>query len=158
MALLSFQPETPHALLGLQGSVQTWKRIGVITSPYAPETGFQRETAKRTHRVLTEFEGKKNSNYVMTHDDGFKAYHKSVFGEPIPCEFEGHTFCAPQHPEGFLSVLYGDDFMTPPPVEKRDSHFHDYCDLNHGYAGVDIKELKAHYEGMDSIARKQKKK
>ena len=111
---------------------------------------------RRTRRVLTEFEGKSNCNYVMTHDDGFKAYRKSVFGEPQPCEFEGHTFCAPEHPEGFLSVLYGEDFMTPPPVEKRDSHFHDYCDLENGYTGVNLSELKAHYEWMDSIARKKR--
>ena len=112
---------------------------------------------RRTHKVLTEFEGKKNCNYVMTHDDGFKAYHKSVFGTPQPCEFEGHTFCAPEHPEGFLSVLYGDDFMTPPPVEKRDSHFHDYCDMEHGYEGVDINKLKANYKGTDSLSRRRKK-
>ena len=114
------------------------------------------ELHKRTHKVLTEFEGKKNCNYVMTHDDGFKAYHKSVFGTPQPCEFEGHTFCAPEHPEGFLSVLYGDDFMTPPPVEKRDSHFHDYCDMEHGYEGVDINKLKANYHGTDSLSRRKK--
>ncbi|MBO7050227.1 MAG: LicD family protein [Bacteroidaceae bacterium] len=97
---------------------------------------------KRTQRVLKEFEGKRNCNYVMTHDDGFRAYRKSVFGTPRLCEFEGHAFCAPEHPEGFLSVLYGDDYMTPPPVEKRRSHMHDYCDLENGYVGVDINELK----------------
>lgn len=118
------------------------KGIGSLVLRSLQRLVSRKKLHERTHKVLTEFEDKKHCHYVMTHDDGFKAYHKEVFGEPISCEFEGHTFSAPSHPEGFLSVLYGPDYMTPPPVDKRDSHFHDYCDLEHGYVGVDIEELK----------------
>lgn len=101
---------------------------------------------RKTQRVLKEYEGKKKCNLLMTHDDGFRAYRKSVFGKPTTETFEGIEASAPTHPEGFLGVLYGDDYMTPPPVEKRRSHYHDYCDFNTPYAEVDFQKLKKQCE------------
>lgn len=100
---------------------------------------FSREWVQRTiQTVVKEYEDKPNCDLVMTHDDGFRAYEKTVFGTPSQEVFEGVTACAPAHPEGFLSVLYGDDYMVPPPVGKRQSHFHDYCDFNTPYREFDI--------------------
>ena len=77
----------------------------------------------------------------MTHDDGLRAYKKEVFGEPTRLTFEGVEADAPTIPEGFLAVLYGNDYMELPPENKRISHFHDYCDLTAPYADFDIKTL-----------------
>lgn len=96
---------------------------------------------KWSQKVLQEYNGHKNCNYLMTHDDGLKAYKKEVFGEPTRLTFEGVEADAPTIPEGFLSVLYGDDYMKLPPENKRVSHFHDYCDLTKPYADFDIKTL-----------------
>lgn len=92
-------------------------------------------------RILREYHNKKSCNYVMTHDDGNRAYHKSVFMQPTIEEFEGVKACAPTIPHGFLSVLYGDDYMLLPPVEKRVSHFHDYCDLEKPYRDFSFEQL-----------------
>lgn len=96
---------------------------------------------RKIQDVLTEYEGKNNCDLVMTHDDGFRAYHKSVFGTPSTEVFEGVAACAPARPEGFLSVLYGNDYMELPPVESRHSHFHDYCDFNTPYSEFDINSV-----------------
>ncbi len=33
--------------------------------------------------------------------------------------FEGYQFMIPHHSDTYLTTLYGKDYMTPPPVEKR---------------------------------------
>lgn len=94
-----------------------------------------------SQRILREYNGKPGCNHVMTHDDGNRAYHRDVFGQPSTLLFEGIEAKAPAVPAGFLSVLYG-DYMQLPPVEKRVSHYHDYCDLNLPYREFDISTLK----------------
>lgn len=53
------------------------------------------------------------------------------FGEMQPAEvflplskgiFEGHEVNLPGDPHAYLSKLYGSDYMTPPPPEKRERH------------------------------------
>ncbi len=87
----------------------------------------------KSQKVLREYKGSADCDYLMTHDDGPRAYRKEIFSTPRNYVFEGRSFCGPAIAEGFLSVLYGTDFMQLPPEERRRSHFHDYCDLEHGY-------------------------
>lgn len=96
---------------------------------------------RRCQTILREWNGKDGCNHVMTHDDGLCAYRKDTFGVPSKLEFEGFMACAPANPEGFLKPFYG-DYMSLPPVEKRVSHFHDYCDLNTPYKQFDINSIK----------------
>ena len=103
---------------------------------------FNRESLHKTsQRVLKEYNGKAGCDYVMTHDDGPRAYRTEIFGEPRDYEFEGKTFCGPAVSEGFLGVLYGPTYMQLPPEDKRRSHYHQYCDLEHGCDGVDLATL-----------------
>ena len=37
-------------------------------------------------------------------------------------EFEGYKFKAPIGYDEWLRVLYGDDYMTPPPIDQQDVH------------------------------------
>lgn len=37
--------------------------------------------------------------------------------------FEGHAVNLPGDPHAYLSKLYGSDYMTPPPPEKREKHY-----------------------------------
>lgn len=48
--------------------------------------------------------------------------------------FEGVEANAPADSKAFLQIMYGDDYMTPPPEGKRLSHRHDYCDFDTPYA------------------------
>ena len=48
---------------------------------------------------------------------------KSVLGTPMEIVFEDSRFYAPEHPEEYLARVYGSDYMTPPPPEKRHIHY-----------------------------------
>lgn len=49
-------------------------------------------------------------------------YKKSVLGKPQKLPFENTYIYAAEHPEEILTQLYGEDYMTPPPLEKRTDH------------------------------------
>lgn len=54
------------------------------------------------------------------------SYNKTVYAAETvaslkPHDFEGEMFSIPADHETYLTDTYGPDFMTPPPVEKRDS-------------------------------------
>ena len=62
---------------------------------------------------------------------GIPSGRKHYFGEILPREayvpvskgeFEGMTVDLPGNTDMYLSNLYGDDYMTLPPVEKRERH------------------------------------
>lgn len=93
-------------------------------------------------RAIREYEGRKDCHYLMTHDDGPRAYHVDTFGEPCLYDFEGKTFCGPSDHDAFLGVLYGPTYMQLPPVSMRRSHFHQYCDLKRSCDGVTIGDLR----------------
>lgn len=104
---------------------------------------FSREKLHNlAQRIMREYEGHANCDMLMTHDDGICAYPKHCVGEPKKYEFEGRMFDGPCDGTLFLSSFYGPNFMELPPIEKRRSHYHDYCDLDHGYVNVNIETLK----------------
>lgn len=49
-------------------------------------------------------------------------YLKKTFGTPRKLEYENTYIYAPQKPEIMLTQLYGKNYMTPPPPEKRTDH------------------------------------
>lgn len=46
-------------------------------------------------------------------------FDRTIYDEFLEVEFEGRLFFAPVRWHEMLTVLYGDDYMTPPPPEKR---------------------------------------
>lgn len=48
--------------------------------------------------------------------------NKSRFDNLREIEFEGRKFLAFNDPDSYLRMVYGDDYMTPPPPEKRECH------------------------------------
>ena len=104
---------------------------------------FSREGIyNKLQQVLRQYNGHKNCHYVMTHDDKLKAYPTACLGQPKAIQFEGRTVMAPSDIDTFLTVMYGPDHMQLPPVERRTSHFHNYCDFNTPYRSVDFEALK----------------
>ena len=74
-----------------------------------------------------------SSTLVADYDSGERCVMpKSVFGTPQPIVFEGHELMGVEHPDEYLTHLYG-DYMQLPPEEKRRVHGFDYVDLEHSY-------------------------
>ena len=49
-------------------------------------------------------------------------YSKAALGHPVEMSFENTTIAVPEHPEVILRQLYGPNYMTPPPEDKRIDH------------------------------------
>jgi len=56
-------------------------------------------------------------------DNGYyEAIPQSVLYPTKEIEFEGKFYSAPGKPQEYLSLMYGKDYVTPPPIEKRIPH------------------------------------
>jgi len=60
-----------------------------------------------------------------------QTYPNDVYGEGKQALFVDETFCIPSKPEVILKSIYGEDYMQPPPVEKRNSG-HTLVNINFG--------------------------
>lgn len=56
----------------------------------------------------------------LAYVDRCQGYDKKWYTDVKEIAFEGHMFYAPADTEGWLRACYGEDYMTPPPVEQRD--------------------------------------
>ena len=94
---------------------------------------FQRATLKRAvEHCVREMNGRGYAQYT-SHDDGLRRFPKDWFGTPVPIRFEGKTVMGPAKVNDILTRLYGEDYMTPPPPEKRFQHMFHYCNFDKGY-------------------------
>ncbi len=53
-----------------------------------------------------------------------EAHRREAYFPPRRCEFEGAEAFVPNDTHEYLSQLYGADYMTPPPENKRERHFY----------------------------------
>ena len=61
-------------------------------------------------------------------------YYREDLTQTVELPFENTTLPCPAGYGRVLACAYGDDYMTPPPAQKRERHFHgDYIDLHTGY-------------------------
>lgn len=76
------------------------------------------------------------------HLKSFK-YYSDDYDDVVSMAFEDRQIPCPVGYERILKCLYGSDYMTPPPENKR-THFHgDYIDLNRSYQ-ESINMIKKH--------------
>lgn len=77
---------------------------------------------KRLRKVMTRYDFN-TCNLAGSYTSGYrKVMPKEVFVNYIPYEFEGHTVMGFRDADRNLSTIYGSDYMTPPPPEKREQH------------------------------------
>ena len=81
-----------------------------------------RWTPEKAGRCFSEGQRKytdKDAKYVASFSDVFKVYTKKSLSETIRVKFEDTTMPIPKGYKSYLRILYGDDYMTPPPEDKR---------------------------------------
>lgn len=59
---------------------------------------------------------------TLVNGEYYRICHRECFDDRILLEFEGRKFYAPKGYDEWLRVLYGDDYMTPPPKDKQYEH------------------------------------
>lgn len=97
---------------------------------------------ERIQRVVSRYKDRTDCHLYSTHDDGLKVFPINIMGIPVEYEFEGHRFWGPADYDSFLKIMYGPDYMLPPPPELRITHGFEYVDFNSGYEEADFEELK----------------
>lgn len=102
--------------------------------PLMVQKCFSKPQLHRWAQRLLHKYGDRECQNVMTFDDGFRAFPKTVLGKPQRITFEGIEANAPADTDRFLSIMYGPDYMTPPPEGQRREHGHYYFDTNTPYS------------------------
>lgn len=88
---------------------------------------------KRIRRVLTRYDYDTRS-LACSYTDGFgKILPKTITDDYCEYDFEGHRFMGIRDYDPYLKCMYGPDYMTPPPENRRFQHCFDYLDLEHPY-------------------------
>lgn len=59
---------------------------------------------------------------TLVNGEFYRICHRTCFDERVLLDFEGEKFYAPKGYDEWLRVLYGDDYMIPPPPEKQQVH------------------------------------
>ena len=86
-----------------------------------------RSPAKWFNTVDKAIQYKKKTDFI-TSATGRRHYLGEIFPTDVflplqEIKFENLTLFAPANPDAYLRHNYGDDYMTPPPDGKRESHF-----------------------------------
>ena len=84
--------------------------------PYKLQQRFIKWYAKRHPLESCEFAN------TLVNGEFNRICHRNCFDERILMNFEDKKFYGPKGYDEWLRVLYGDDYMTPPPPEKQGVH------------------------------------
>lgn len=88
---------------------------------------------KSIRKVLTKYDFN-SSSLAGSYTDGLKkVMTKDITDIFAPYEFEGHTVQGIKDFDRYLTTMYDETYMTPPPPEKRIQHNFHYLDLDHPY-------------------------
>lgn len=100
----------------------------------------------RITNLAAKYKDDSGCTLYTTHDGWHEVFPAAVLGKPSEYPFEGHMFYGPAQYDSFLKIMYGDDYMSPPPPSVMVSHQFDYVDFNTPYAEVDYQELKKNFK------------
>lgn len=84
--------------------------------PYRIQQRFIRNYAKKHPLESCEYAN------TLVNGEFHRICRRACFDERVLLDFEGEKFYAPKGYDEWLRVLYGNDYMTPPPPEKQQVH------------------------------------
>ncbi len=78
---------------------------------------------RKVDAIMRQYSSGNESEFICSMNSQY-SYEKqkmkrSIFGNPKLYEFEGYSFYGVEEPELYLEHLFGSDYMTLPPIEKR---------------------------------------
>lgn len=102
----------------------TWKgKIArPLLTPLAKLIGYQRFGVASSKLLSKWFNSFDKATTVFASDNLFRNHRKSIFKETIYVKFGESMYPIPRRYDEFLRVEYGEDYMTPPPPNHRQSH------------------------------------
>lgn len=113
-----FARKIGYSVVGAKYEKNLFKRVGYMMLSLIPMSFAAREFDR-----LAIMYADTETKYVRTPGwhwkQESKGYLRSWLTEYKEIQFENMVAYAPKDTDGFLKYMYGDDYMTPPPVEKR---------------------------------------
>lgn len=106
---------------------------------------YRKRSPERYLQAFIDFEnsyigGKGPSCVCVTQWEG-RIFQSQWFHDTIELPFEDTTVTVPRAYEAYLTLLYK-DYLTLPPLEKRQSHPHYFVDLHKRYSLDEVVEMK----------------
>lgn len=105
--------------VGIKGR-DKWKSLLVRIFKFLPHGSCPKFWNSLIERIAMKYPVRENGyavNSVWAHNR-FLHVRSYIYNHPSMVNFEGHTLCAMEDYDHYLSVCYG-DYMTPPPEDKR---------------------------------------
>ena len=110
--------KTGYSVVGKKSEKNPFKKFGYSILALIPMS----VAAKEFDRLAYKY-AKQETKYVRTPGWHWKqesdGYLRSWLTEYTEIQFEDMVAYAPKDMEGFLKYMYGADYMTPPPIDKR---------------------------------------
>lgn len=91
---------------------------------YTKFSGGKMRIVKKINQLSTKYtlENSVNCGHVLSRYKSNLGYPSTIWNSMSEYEFEGYLFKGISDSHSYLSLLYGDDYMELPPVEKRIVH------------------------------------
>ena len=83
--------------------------------------------------IMARFSTERSEKWGNISGGPQETMEQEVFGTPRLVEFEGHRLPVPHQLDRYLALIYGNDYLDLPPVEKRYGHDPLVVDINKSY-------------------------
>lgn len=114
-------------------------------------------TIEQLNKMITKLMSCTNNTknkFYMNFGSQYSAYKQTIkkewYGEGKMLLFEGRYFCAPSKYQDVLKSIYGENYMTLPPIEKRKTHYPNYVKFSDGLEmNFEVPEIRLKVEDTE---------